>query len=628
MIKDTNGFGKNNIKSWIFCICLLLGFVSAGAKTTNRLKLSSTLNFNKTIIKAEKFGVIPNTLKDMAPKLNNLINEASKYTNVTIEFQKGRYDIWPEHSPKRDYFISNTSSEIECPSKTKTIALLLEEFNDITIEGNGALFVLHGKTTNFAFVNCNGVKMQNISFDYKRPTMSELKLEKISNHSITASVNPSSTFDISNGQIDFYGKNWHLNKHHTIAIDPKLSTAYYSDFSPLLNSQAKRIAPFKVVFKGDFTESNYKKGQVLTVRDPIRDQVGGFIGYSKNIELKNVNMHYMHGMGIVSQFSENITYDGVKVKPRKETGRKIAAFADSFHFSGCKGQITIKNCTTSGAHDDAVNIHGTHLKVIEKIANNKINLKFMHHQTYGFDAFFKGDTLNFVKPKSLQNYGVGIVKKVSKISDRELQITLDNNLPVGFKIGDVVENITWTPSVLIKNNYFSGTNTRGVLLTTRRKSIIENNVFYRTGMHAILIANDASSWYESGAVRDVTIKGNQFIECGYNLSPNSYVINIWPENHKEIPNYFVHENIVVENNLFKIFDTPILRAKSAKGLIFKNNKIVSSNILRHLKGNKPSFYFQQCKDVFVELNKTNHGVFDFIEIKNMTNNNITVKNKK
>ncbi|WP_418603510.1 right-handed parallel beta-helix repeat-containing protein [Hwangdonia sp.] len=209
-----------------------------------------------------------------------------------------------------------------------------------------------------------------------------------------------------------------------------------------------------------------------------------------------------------------------------------------------------------------------------------------------------------------------------------VQITLDNDLPKDFKIGDVVENITWTPSVLIKNNYFSGTNTRGVLLTTRRKSIIEDNVFYRTGMHAILIANDASSWYESGVVRDVTIKGNQFIECGYNQAPNNYIINIWPENHEEVPNYFVHENIVVKNNLFKVFDTPILKAKSTKGLVFKNNQIVSSDIFSHLKGNKPTFYFQQCKEVIIEFNKSNSQTFDSIKIKNMLNGDISIKNTK
>lgn len=583
---------------------------------------------NKTILKAEKFGVIPNTSKDIAPYLNVLLNEASKHTNVTIEFQKGRYDIWPKHSPKRNYYISNTSSEIESPSKTKTIALLLEGYNNITIEGNGALFVLHGKTTNFAFVNCKDVKMQNISFDYERPTMSEIKLDKVSDKSITASINPSSTFRITENHIEFYGDNWTLKNHHTIAIDPNMATAYYSDFGPLLKSKAKQIGTYKVVFQGDFKKSNYKKGQVLTVRDPIRDQVGGFIGYSKDIYLKNVTMHYMHGMGIVSQFSENITYEAVHVKARKETGRLIAAFADSFHFSGCKGQITIKNCTTSGAHDDAVNVHGTHLKVIEEVAKNKINLMFMHHQTYGFDAFFKGDTLNFVKPKSLQNYGNGIVKKVSKISDRIVQITLEKNVPKNFKIGDVVENITWTPSVLIKDNYFSGTNTRGILLTTRKKSIIENNIFYRTGMHAILIANDASSWFESGAVSDVTIKGNQFIECGYNLSPNSYVINIWPENHTVIPNYFVHENIIIEDNVFKVFDTPILKVKSTKGLIFRNNRIVASEIFSNLKAGKPSFYFQQSTEVSLELNKTNNRKYDSIETKNMIGNSITVNKHK
>ncbi|MBA6152807.1 right-handed parallel beta-helix repeat-containing protein [Gelidibacter maritimus] len=590
---------------------------------------ASQIQEHKKLIKAEDFGIIPNTSKDMAPFFNDLIQEVSKFSNVTIKFQEGRYDFWPEHSPKREYFISNTSSEIECPSKTKTIALLLEGLENITIEGNGALFIMHGKMINFAFVNCKNIIMQNISFDYERATMSELKLEAVSTNSITASINPSSTFRIIEHQIEFYGDNWTLEKHHTIAVDPEMAAWYYSDFGPLLKSKAEKIAPYKVVFTGDFSKANYKEGQVLTVRDPIRDQVGGFIAYSKNVELKNVNMHYMHGMGIISQFSDNITFDAVNVQPRKETGRLIAAFADAFHFSGCKGQITIKNCTTNGAHDDAVNIHGTHLKIREKLAHNIVNLEFMNHQTYGFDAFFKGDTLNFTHSKSLQVYGQGIVKKVAKISDRIVQIVLMEDLPNDLKINDVVENITWTPSVTIKDNYFSGTNTRGVLLTTRRKSVIENNVFYRTGMHAILIANDASSWYEAGAVRDVTIRGNQFIECGYNQSPDSYIINIWPENHETVPNYFVHENIVIEDNLFQSFDTPILKAKSTKGILFEYNKIVVSDIFEHLKAGRPSFYFDQCTEVCLILEKFDSNNFEAMTTtKNMSNNDIIVKDSK
>lgn len=39
--------------------------------------------------------------------------------------------------------------------------------------------------------------------------------------------------------------------------------------------------------------------------------------------------------------------------------------------------------------------------------------------------------------------------------------------------------------------------------------MIENNVFESSGS-AILIAGDANYWYESGAVKDVLIKGNDF----------------------------------------------------------------------------------------------------------------------
>lgn len=569
------------------------------------------------IIHAEDFGISPNVFQNIAPQLKNLMVEVAKYESVKLEFQKGRYDIWPESSEQREYFISNTSTEKEVPSKIKTIGLLFENAKNLTIDGNGALFMIHGKMINFAFDHCENITMKNISFDYERPTMSELTFEKVSDTEIIAQINPYSTYTIIDGKIKFYGENWTMKHYHAILIDPNLDAFYYSKFDDLLESKASQLEAFKIKFVGDFSKSNFKKGEILTVRDPIRDQVGAFIGYSKNVILENVQMHYMHGMGIVNQFNENVTLDKVVVKPRKETGRRIAAFADCFHFSGCKGKITIKNCETSGGHDDPVNVHGTHLKITEKISENKFKLQFMHGQTYGIEAFFLGDTLDFVHSKSLQIYGRSMVKSVKKLNDREIEITLNSPMPKGFEIGDVVENITWTPEVVIQNNLFSGTNTRGVLLTTRKKTVIENNTFYRTGMHAILIANDASSWYESGPVRDVTIRGNRFVDCGYNQSPDSYIINIWPENHTMIPDYYVHERIVIEDNIFEVFDTPILRAKSVNGLVFKNNKISHTETLPNKQGGKSSFYIQQCKSVKLSLQKSDKNTFDKFEIVDM-----------
>ena len=312
-------------------------------------------------------------------------------------------------------------------------------------------------------------------------------------------------------------------------------------------------------------------------------------------------MHYMHGLGIVSQFSENIHFDSVFVMPRPESGRMIAAFADCLHFSGCKGQIIIENCRFKGAHDDPINVHGTHLQVTEIISPSVLKLRFMHHQSYGFEAFFAGDTAAFVHSSKLQIFGSGIVRSAKLISEREMLIEFSKPVPVNILPGDCLENVTWTPAVTIRNCRFESTNTRGLLITTRRKVLIENNIFYRTGMHAILIANDASSWYESGPVQDVNIRNNTFQECGYNQAPGNFVIAIAPENHELVHGYMVHRNIRIENNLFKVYDYPVLIARSTGNLVFTGNKIVRTDFMK--AGEKQSqFCLNACTGTMIKDN--------------------------
>ena len=137
-------------------------------------------------------------------------------------------------------------------------------------------------------------------------------------------------------------------------------------------------------------------------RNTFRDYSAIFMQRSKNIIWENVNIYFMHGMGFVSQFCENITYDSLYVGPRKEKGRTCAAWADILHFSSCKGKLEVKNSYLSAANDDAINIHGTHLRIVDIISKQKINVRFMHPQTFGFDAFQAGDSIEFINSKSLE----------------------------------------------------------------------------------------------------------------------------------------------------------------------------------------------------------------------------------
>lgn len=560
-------------------------------------------------INVADFNLEPNTFQDATKQVKQAIAACEGKSGATLVFPKGRYDFWPEKMEKREYFISNTSSEVECPSKIKNVGLLFENMENLTIEGNGSIFVFHGKMITWALDHCKNIKISNLTVDFERPTMSEMKFIDVTPEYITAEVHPDSKYMVMDGKLYWYGDGWGVERYHVILKDITMGTAIYSSWDPIGKGKITTLEPLKIRIDGDFKNTNYKAGQVLTVRDPYRDHVGAFVNLSENVQLENVTMHYMHGLGIVSQFSKDLTYKNVNIVPSR--GRAIAAFADGMHFSGCRGEIKVEECHFKGLHDDPVNVHGTYLRITEIHSPEKLTVSFMHHQTYGFPAFFENDTIAFIQAKSLQTKGIALVKKANLVSEREMQIELDTSLPKDIKIGDCLENITWTPSLEVKNNIFEMTNTRGVLVTTPRKVVIENNIFKRTGMYGVLIAGDAGSWFESGAVNDVTIRNNIFDGCGYNFAGNSYAISVEPENHETSLSHPVHRNISIENNIFKIYDTQILRAKSTENLIFENNIIETGTFTSPLtdgeqkKGIAPYFKFDTCSDVFLNNNLYN-----------------------
>jgi len=290
-------------------------------------------------------------------------------------------------------------------------------------------------------------------------------------------------------------------------------------------------------------------------------------------------------MGLVSQFSENLTYDSVSIAPDSTSGRTTAAWADCLHISGCKGKVLVKDCIFRGAHDDAINIHGTYLQVVEKISDRQLKVRFMHKQTYGFMAFNPGDTIDFVNRESYKSYGLNKVKDAVLLNPKEMILTLEESAPPELQIEDVIENVTWTPEVEIRGCSVSRIPTRGFLLSTRRRVVVEDNEFLATHMSAILMANDATKWYESGYVRDMTIRNNKFFRCG------EPVIRIHPEN--SIANNAVHQNILIENNEFVLRNELIVKAKSVRNLNVTGNLIYADKKLNDGLSIKTSY----CSDV-------------------------------
>ncbi|WP_244935697.1 right-handed parallel beta-helix repeat-containing protein [Paenibacillus glycanilyticus] len=529
---------------------------------------------NPVVIRLTDYGAVPDSGADAQPAMRRAIEAASRVQGpVLLDIPRGRYDFHPDEAVRAPYYISNTASESENTDVTKTIGILLKGLKDLTLEGNGALLVFHGKMTMLAIDGCEGIRIRNLHADYEWPTVTEMTIAAVGSDYFDAEVHPDSRYAIEEGRLVWIGEGWRFTEGPMQEYDPIRDTTWRIDNVVERASKVEELAPNRLrVFVEDGSEvSGLTAGRVLQMRDGIRDQVGAFIHRSRDVSWSGVGMHFMHGLGIVGQFSENLSFKQMDFSPRAETGRTVTAFADFIHLSGCRGKVEIADSRFVGGHDDPINAHGTHLRIVGTPAPDQLVLRFMHHQTYGFDALIPGDEIEFVRHASLLAYGSGTVKTTERLSPREVLLTLEAPVPSDIRPDDVIENVTWTPEVRIAGNYFARIPTRGVLITTRRKVVIEDNLFERMTMSGISVADDAESWYESGKVGDLTIRNNRFIECG---GPDHPVIVIAPENTELDAARPVHAGIRIEGNRIETRDAAALGAKSAGLIDFISNEIV------------------------------------------------------
>lgn len=503
---------------------------------------------------------------DMTKGLQAAIEEARSHNGkaVTIELQNANYNIFRESSSQQLYHISNTTSEKENPDQTKHIGLWLKGLKNITIDGKGAHIITHGEMTSFVIDGCENITLKNFTVTAADPTVPELTVTEVGDRHMTVRIHPQSKYLIKDGKFSFVGDSWTLSEGIAQSYDPEKDITWRS-WSPLPGLQkAIELEPNLLRFTYN-TKPQATPGMIFQMRDGIRDEACGLIQYSKNVTLEDVHLAFLGNFGLVGQMSENITYRNLTFAPETGSGRTCAGFADFVQMSGCKGLILIENSRFTGAHDDPINIHGTHLAVTDFLSPNEVVVKYMHHQTYGFQSFLPGNEIEFIDPYSLLPLASFKVKKSKMKSEREIIVTLDKSVPdlIRKKPELVIENVTYTPEVIIRNNFFSRIPSRGLLVSTRRKILIENNTFFRMQMSGILIADDARSWFESGMVRDVTIRNNNFIEC------NEPVILIAPENSRN--EGYVHRNITIANNRFKLIGKDAISARSVDGLNINGN---------------------------------------------------------
>lgn len=552
-------------------------------------------------LRISDFSLAPGTRENAVGIVQKALAQCREKKAPVLIFPKGRYDFWPQYAIEKQYYESNSDV-----IALRRCGILIEDMKNLVIDGQGSEFVFHDRIQPFTVDSSQDIVIKNVSIDWELPMTTQAEIKEVTDNYIDIAINVlESPYTIEDEKLTFVGEGWKSGLYGVMEFEreTKLIAPQTGDagcLGPDYEGYKAEQLSYGLVRLHYAFKRKPAKGNYLVLRHNARDHAGMFIVDSKHVSIQNLNMYNNAGLGILSQYSQDLMFKNVNSVPNPAKHRIFAGHDDGLHFSNCKGSIVVDSCRFLGLMDDPINVHGTSVRIVERKTNKTLVGKFMHHQSVGFIWARAGERVGIIENNSMHTIGSATVESFKTITPELFEITFREPVPTSVVEGYALENLTWTPDVHIKNSFFGSNRARGILISTPGRVIIENNTFESSGA-AILIAGDANNWYESGAVTDVVIRHNTFndpcMTSMYQFCEG--IITIYPEVPKPQVDRPFHRNIRIENNIFHPYDFPVLYAKSVEGLVFSGNTLIRSHRFKPFHSRKSTFTFENCLNVQV-----------------------------
>lgn len=508
-------------------------------------------------------------LKDNAYFINEVMDNLEDDSCVSIE--KDTYDLRTTYSREELCYISNNDSGV------KSIAFYLKDKKNIIIDGNGSSLMGFGRILPFYITNCSNVTIRNFTIDYERPFTSQGEVIEASPSYVVMKVDKKEfPYEIRNNTLKFIGDGY-VNDfiHGFLEFDKDekrpISTAFDSTANSSVYAQELEDGVLKIYHNFRVTP---KVGSILTIKHDMRIVPAITIDKCDNVKIENIWIKHCGTMGVVAQLSKDITVDRVKICPDPSSPRVFSINADATHFVNCSGTVIVENGVFEGMFDDVINVHGNYLFIEKVIDTSHVIAKIPHRQQVGFINFIEGDKAVICEQLTMMEEQHNVIKGLRKINNQYYEIEFEQ--PFNFEEGKnyCIDNEDRYPVVIFRNNRCGKNRARGLILTSTKDMIVENNYMDTEGS-VIKVNSDMKNWFESGAMKKLYVRNNVMKRH----NPGNWgtaLIDIDPGMLKEVDGQPFHGDIFIEGNTIYLDKTQLLYGYSFKDAVVKNNTIYCS----------------------------------------------------
>lgn len=533
-------------------------------------------------IQVRDFGIIPGDNRDSSYRVEKMLENIREKGNTELLFEAGEYHFYPDYAKEILMYIPNHDDDT-----IKRVVFDLSVLNHVSLKGKNTDFIFHADVLPIYIKGSRQITVEGITIDYARPAYSEgtilIAEPKRMRFAIDKTKYP---YEIRNERIFFHGENDTFELYcGCLEFDSKRRGPVYAGHDISFNQSGHDYDARWTEVEEGIVEAELRKddqkflstskaGNLMVFRHHPRNYPGIYVKECMDICLRDLTVCHCAGMGLIAEFTENITLACFRVTFSRKRNSIFTACADATHFVYCRGLIHLDDCLFENQLDDPVNVHGIYQRIDKILSKKECIIQLVEHQQLGVKMGDPGDRLSVIDNGTMLPVGMVTIAQLKRINKVYCYLRTQEDFPE-IKEKFVLENQEYVPDVLIENSIFRNNRARGLLLTSGGKVVVKHNEFQTAGA-AVLIEGDSNYWFESGATKDITITKNRFRDCSYVTDWGKAPIQVSPSGAVLDGEERYHKRIEITDNIFECFDERLLRAKNVEMLIFRNNKIIKT----------------------------------------------------
>ena len=439
-------------------------------------------------------------------------------------------------------------------------AVLLDDFEALTIEGAGATLVFSGHCKPFVFSRCHRPVVRGLSIDWQRPPFSQGQVIRVGDGRLDADVSIDTGFAVDGSEpVSALGT---YDRATGLMARGGLDAYDVVDHVALAASQTLRLA-----FKRPVP---LQVGNTLVLRHAIYAANAFTFERCQDVLLENVTVHSAPGMAVYADHCTGVTVTGLRIEPPPGSTRLMTTTADGVHCNACSGDILIQDCVMTRMGDDCVNVHGKYYRISQRsdprtatVAAPPRNLASPQHDTPA------GEAMDFVAPDTLGTIDTQTATSAEAVAPGSTVLHFDHDLPPQAAVGSYVYDAAARAQVSILRCVFPGNRARGVL--AHRDTRIEGCTFHGQSAEAVLLLPDLR-FMEGPAAGNVKITNNDFADVLRLVGRGGAIrIDVGGRAPETRP-VLINRDITIAGNRFAAFAGAAVVARSVTGLVVADNQ--------------------------------------------------------